>query len=586
MKLFFCIVALIGSLYSFADENHFLSDTAGVKLSDKELQIIPFRLIAPPIGYRPDYIDLDNDGDPDIIKSVTFNNTPVMWIDDDDDMSYDDFEGDIDNDCLLIDRNKDGHYGMLGDLIIDWGDNNGDQQADMQVIAEYPEAEKDEVWPYGHYMWVLDTDKDQVFNYIDWRSFQLKAWEFTGISDFFEDYSGQSLFLKVHAATNRIDDLRMNWENPFLFYDEDNDNLTEMAIRLVDTPIYLDDKNNRETMTFDGKIDWVSIAIDMDNDNRTGNEFDFDLSIRFRGEGFDYRNMLHDISNFNGLSETDTFFLDPRFRHLTELMYPDHIQAKEMILNEGKWNEVYFVYDEDDDCSRWERVEFLEPLDPFKTGSFKGGLDNHPQSDISGDRGEWDMDNSGNGKLYISKFDGRLHLYGAEWGCWRIDQTAKFYQGFDRTWQNKTPENFPTIKYSDVDKNGFIDLVEYDLDGDQIFEDKLDLKSLDLSDENPLVDISNFEYSDYLELQKKIADSLWKNAQKAIKTAEFLGVNTTWYAKLKQARTVREKYHNGYWLQLYIFKDLQYLCKRNNDMDMLRKVKVAYLTSDWESLIK
>ena len=58
-----------------------------------------------------------------------------------------------------------------------------------------------------------------------------------------------------------------------------------------------------------------------------------------------------------------------------------------------------------------------------------GGIDNNPQSDASGDRGEWDLDNSGKGNLYIG-FDGRIHLVGAEKGYWRIDQDAKSYQGW------------------------------------------------------------------------------------------------------------------------------------------------------------
>ena len=37
--------------------------------------------------------------------------------------------------------------------------------------------------------------------------------------------------MKIHSTTERVNDVRMNWENPFLFYDPDNDGLTEMAIR-------------------------------------------------------------------------------------------------------------------------------------------------------------------------------------------------------------------------------------------------------------------------------------------------------------------------------------------------------------------
>ena len=140
------------------------------------LQIVPYRLPQAPIGYKPEYIDLDHDGDPDIIKTVSSNNTPVMWIDDDDDMRNGDTEGDTDSDCLLIDRNKDGKYGSIGDLIIDWVDTNNDGKGDMQVIAEYPETEKAKVWPYGHYMWVMDTDNDNIFNYVDWNTFQVKSW--------------------------------------------------------------------------------------------------------------------------------------------------------------------------------------------------------------------------------------------------------------------------------------------------------------------------------------------------------------------------------------------------------------------------
>jgi hypothetical protein len=459
----------------------------------------------------------------------------------------------------------------------------------MQVIVEYPAIEKEKVWPYGHYMWVLDTDGDQVFNYIDWNTFQLKAWEHSGTSDFFEDYSGQSIFLKVHAATNRMEDARFNWENPFLFYDEDGDNLSEMAIRLADSPRYFNDPgkaNNPETMRFSGKIDWVSIAVDLDNDNRTGSEFDFDFTLGFRGKGFDYTDQSHKIANIKGLAEADSFFIDPRWRHLDELIYTDHKHALSKIFREGIWDKVYFVYDEDDDCHRWERVEFLEPLDPFKIGAYKGGIDNHPQSDVSGDRGEWDLDNSGKGKLYISKFDGRLHLFGAEWGCWRIDQTARYYQGFDRSWLNKEPAEFSTVKYSDTNNNGFIDRIEYDLDGDHQYEETIVLLKLGVNDVSELIDPSSFKYKDYTEMMKGMTDNLWNNALKAIKVAGKYKLNTNWYAKLKQVTSIRDKYHNGYWLQYYIFRDLQDIFTGKDDKRMLNKITKAYYTSDWNSVLQ
>ena len=285
-------------------------------------------------------------------------------------------------------------------------DLDGDGRADLQLVAEYPFKPTDEVWPNGHYMIVLDTDRDDIFNYIDWNTFRLECWQKSGICDFFPDYSGKTAFMKMHASTDKIGDLRLNWENPFLFYDPDKDGLTEMAIRLLDSPPHMKDPklpNTYDHMQLTGRIDWVSIAVDLDNDNRPGQEFDFDFTLGFQGEGFDYGDQVHPLRNMRGLPEADRFFPDPRFRQLTELVYTDHEHAYDLIFKRGKWSRVNFVFDEDDDCGRWERVEFCDNLDPFKVGRSRGGFDNHSQSDPSGDRGEWDMDNSGGGRLYIGR---------------------------------------------------------------------------------------------------------------------------------------------------------------------------------------
>ncbi|WP_437124592.1 hypothetical protein, partial [Coprobacter fastidiosus] len=457
------------------------------KYWNQKLQIEPFRLPLPPVGYQVEYIDLNGDGKPDAIKSVTVNDTPILWLDDDANMKEGDIEGDMINDCLLIDRNKDGIYGGQGDLIIDWVDTDDDGKADMQIVIEYPKKNTGEVWPNGHYMIMRDLDKDNIFNYINWNDFSLRCWDKNGVCDFYEDYSGQTMFMKIHTSTYDIKDLRLNWENPFLFYDEDGDGLTEMAIRFVDSPKIKDrskPSNSYVNRQLEGRIDWVSMAVDLDNDNGPGNEFDFDFTIGFQGKGFDYTDQVHKVNNLRGMPEADKFFMDPRYRQLTEFLYPDHKSAKEMIFKRGEWSRVNFVYDEDDDCGRWERVEFYDPLDPFKIGWKNGGIDNNKQSDAAGDRGEWDMDNSGKGKLYVGKFDGRLHLYGAEWGCWRIDQNANYYQGWDRMWMgmDRQPGKFGTVKYTDKDDNGFFDYIEYDLDGDKKFEMTIDLKALGLDD--------------------------------------------------------------------------------------------------------
>ena len=558
---------------------------------NQKLQIEPFRLPLPPVGYQVEYIDLNGDGKPDAIKSVTVNDTPILWLDDDGNMKEGDIEGDMINDCLLIDRNKDGIYGGQGDLIIDWVDTDDDGKADMQIVIEYPKKNTGEVWPNGHYMIMRDLDKDNIFNYINWNDFSLRCWDKNGVCDFYEDYSGQTMFMKIHTSTYDIKDLRLNWENPFLFYDEDGDGLTEMAIRFVDSPKIKDrskPSNSYVNRQLEGRIDWVSMAVDLDNDNGPGNEFDFDFTIGFQGKGFDYTDQVHKVNNLRGMPEADKFFMDPRYRQLTEFLYPDHKSAKEMIFKRGEWSRVNFVYDEDDDCGRWERVEFYDPLDPFKIGWKNGGIDNNKQSDAAGDRGEWDMDNSGKGKLYIGKFDGRLHLYGAEWGCWRIDQNANYYQGWDRMWMgmDRQPGKFGTVKYTDKDDNGFFDYIEYDLDGDKKFEMTIDLKALGLDDRCELIDISTFKYKDYTSMMKKMSKSMWKNAMTAVQVAHKYNVQTLWYAKLMQAFSVRQQYNSGYWLQFYIYKDLEHTFMQRGDQEKLKQLTVAYYSGNWKSMLK
>ena len=553
--------------------------------------LIPYRLPPAPAGYKPTYIDLDGDGDPDILRTVTANGIPVQWIDDDDDMRYGDLEGDTDNDCLMIDRNKDGVYGGYGDLIIDWVGEDEDGNPAMQVVVDnIPEANRMKTGN-GHYMWVVDTDKDDVFNYIDWNTFTLRCWIHNGLSDFYEDYNGNSTFMKIHSTTERVNDVRMNWENPFLFYDPDNDGLTEMAIRFCDSPKIVKE-NGQANSVLSGNIDWVSVSMDTDNDNAPGNEFDFDMTIHFTGPGFNYENQKHINKNLRGLPEADTFFLDARWRKLPELLYPDHDAAWDLTFKEGKWDKVWFTYDEDDDCNRWERVELYQPRDPFKVGKNQGGIDNNGQADPAGDRGEWDEDNSGHGQLYVSPIDGKIHLYGAEWGCWRIDQNARYYQGMGGIYDGYGPKRieteptvFPTVKYTDTDNNGFFDLMEFDLDGDKVFEQRLSMKELGLDDRCQVINTASMKYEDFVDLESKVSDAMWKNAEKAVEVAKAKKLNTKWYALMLQPKSTRERYHYGFWLQFYLYNDLKDLAERTNDKALASVIDKAYLQGKWE-LIK
>jgi hypothetical protein len=539
-------------------------------------RILPLRA---PVGERPEFMDLNGDGRQDAVKSYIAGDVPILWLDEDGNMAEGALEGDTVNDCLLVDRDKDGAY----DFIVKFADLTGNGVPDMQLILDYPVGGR----RTPNFMYVFDDDKDGVFNYVDWSTLNLLCWEKNGLSDFYTDYSGNSTFLKTHRVSQEMDDLRYQWENPFLFYDYDGDGLTEMAVRFCDTPFPNADSKARgfEKTQYQGWMGWFSMGIDMDNDNVPGNDFDFDMTLHYSAQkGFNYSECVHPLRNMRGLPEADRFFPDPRFRLLTELIYPDRHQAFDKAFA-GQWESARFTWDEDDDCGRWERVELYEDRDAFPIGTRNNGLDNHPQADVSGDRGEWDRDFSGGGDIYVGRFDGRVHLYGAERGAWRIDQNTLYYQGWNRSFQNTAPSSCATVEYLDTDGNGFLDTVCYDLDGDRTYECRISLAELGLDDRCEVLDVSKMKYKDYTKLFKKVSDGMWKRAKEARKVAEACGIPTLWYAKLLSPKSLRERYHYGWWFQFYVYKDLEDRYVRAGDAEALKRLHRAYYSGDWKSLL-
>lgn len=569
---------------------------------NRNTQLLPWRMT--PSVTQVKAIDLDGDGDPDILRATINDSIPVIWIDDDDDMQPGAREGDTDSDCLLVDRNRDGVFAGPHDFSIDWCDTNGDGRADIQLIANNAGTRVRNFYDWSaDYMYVMDDDKDGILHYIDWNRIMMQAWEHSGHANFYKDYAGNSTFLKMHASTFRIGDLRYNWEVPFLFYDHDRDGLTDWAIRLLDSPVFRDpkdstrhgfDREDKEIdVLFTKRIDYAAITWDLDKDNGPGNEFDFDMSLLFKGRGFRYDDQPHVFRNWRGLPQADSLMFDSRWRRLDKLFYPDRDTAYPLIFRTGEWKECRLVFDEDDDCNRWERVEFYDPRDPFIIGTEKGGLDHNKQADAAGDRGEFDMDNSGKGRLYVGAFDGRIHLYGAEWGAWRIDQLAYSFQGFGGNYERwgrerlqREPTRFATVRYADTDGNGYIDVLHYDLDGDHAYEDSVSLKALGIDDRQPLYHTGEKGYANHRALFRRVAEDMWKKAQAALAVARQEGLDTYWYNFYKRPMSLHQRYEYGYWLGFYIYQDLRHRARLDGDASLVRDIERAYHAGRWEWLIK
>jgi len=275
----------------------------------------------------------------------------------------------------------------------------------------------------------------------------------------------------------------------------------------------------------------------------------------------------------------------------------------------ARWATMYLVFDEDDDDHRWERVEMYYPMHGFggpkdidlystkkwRRGNYaelamagpdeKPGLSGHPQADSLGDRGEFDEDNSGGGKLYVGVFDRKLHLAGAEWGAWTVDKNAEYHGG------SKTPSPKPVaprveelVKYTDTDNNGFLDTIEYDYDGDRTIDLRVSL--LDYrTPGNPhpdvvtLIDTHKEGWKGLNALFGEIASQSFQEGLMVYRAAWRRGLTTPEIDKLASASAIGERYDHGYWLKEKIFREIR---KRIRGTALEKDLTRLYYTGQFE----
>ena len=532
-------------------------------------------------------LDIDNDGKPDIIERW-WNGKRVRWLDENGDMLPTDTRGDQVADVMQIDKNGDGVYDSALDINIKWADNDGDGRADLQAFVTQGRAWSNNNWEPGdsHWMVFIDVEKDGVLGWLDWEKFDFgnDNWGYTGLTDWLPDYNGDAVFLKIHRPPQSLPDPRLNWENPFAFFDLDNDGASEMAIRWLDPVSALDAKG---MTNLSGVLNEAFATFDLDNDSTKGNETDYDMSLRVSGgPGIPYRSFVHKYPALKGNPKFDRCFQWNNWRQIDELIYMPHEKSFDSFFT-ARWATTYFVFDEDDDDHRWERVEMYYPMhgfggpkeiDLYSTKKWRRsnyaelamvapgerpGIAGHPQADSLGDRGEFDEDNSGGGKLYVGVFDRKLHLAGAEWGAWLVDKNAEFHGG------NKTPSPKPiaprveeVVKYTDTDNNGFLDTVEYDYDGDRTIDLRVSLLDYRTPgqphpDVAPLFDIRKEGWKGLNEEFTKISNQSFQEALTVYRAAWRRGLTTPEIDKLANPSAIGERYDHAYWLKEKVFREIR-----------------------------
>jgi len=558
-------------------------------------------------------LDIDKDGKPDILERW-WNGKRVRWLDENGDMLPTDTRGDQVGDVMQIDKNGDGVYDTQLDINIKWADNDGDGRADLEAFVTQGREWSTDNWNAAdsHWMVFIDVEKDGVLGWLDWTKYDFgnDNWAYTGTSDWLPDYNGNAIFLKVHRPPQSLPDPRLNWENPFAFFDFDNDGVSEMAMRWLDPVPPLD---NKGMTNLSGVLSEAFVTFDVDNDSTKGNETDYDMSLRGSGgPGIPYRQFVHKYPALKGNPKFDACFQWNNWRQIEELMYMPHEKSYDSFFT-ARWANMYFVFDEDDDDHRWERVEMYYPMhgfggpkeiDLYSTKRWRRnnyaelemaaegqrpGIAGHPQADSLGDRGEFDEDNSGNGKLYVGVFDRKLHLAGAEWGAWTVDKNGEFHGG------SKTPSPKPqaprveeVVKYTDTDNNGFIDTIEYDYDGDRTIDFRVSLLAYRTArqphpDVVPLFDTHKEGWKGLNALFTTIANQSFQEGLTVYRAAWRRGLTTPEIDKLASASAIGERYDHGYWLKEKIFRLIRARLRETGGLEPLEKALTRlYYTGQFE----
>jgi hypothetical protein len=552
-------------------------------------------------------LDINHDGKPDILERW-WNGKRVRWLDENGDMLPTDTRGDQVGDVMQIDKNDDGIYDSETDINIKWADNDGDGRADLQAFVTQGRAWSNGKFDPGesHWMVFIDVEKDGVLGWLDWEKYDFgnDNWGYTGTTDWLPDYNGNAVFLKVHRPPQSLPDPRLNWENPFAFFDFDNDGASEMAIRWLDPVPPLD----KDVTNLTGVLSEAFATFDLDNDSTKGNETDYDMSLRGAGgPGIPYRQFAHKYPALKGNPKFDGCFQWNNWRRIDELMYMPHEKSYDAFFT-ARWATMYFVFDEDDDDHRWERVEMYYPMHGFggpkeidlystkkwRRGNYaelamvgpneKPGISGHPQADSLGDRGEFDEDNSGGGKLYVGVFDRKLHLAGAEWGAWTVDKNAEYHGG------SKTPSPKPlaprveeVVKYTDTDQNGFLDTIEYDYDGDRTIDLRVSLldyrtPSNPHPDIVPMIDTHKEGWKGLNALFGEIASQSFQEGLMVYRAAWRRGLTTPEIDKLASSSAIGERYDHSYWLKEKIFREIR---KRIRDTKLEKDLTRLYYTGQF-----
>lgn len=391
------------------------------------------------------YVDKNNDGKPeevwfiDIDPRHTEAKRPILVkvIDEDGDLEMGK-EPDRDSDLWIADWNANG----MVDAVISYKDMDHDQDMDRMEWYFYGKKNRHIDNDGLRVILSIDDGDDNLLDYdIDYVYYQTPC---QNHSHFGGDESFTTFYLD-----SELNKWVPYWENPFLFYDLDNDGVTEEVVRI----------EGKEEL-----VKYLRWSFDADNDGTTGQPRDFDVGITALATGWTReKDRQSDFNMYLGEGQTETFMIRgvPTGPVLSRSVARDFLQTV-------TWSRVLMTWDENDlnmawnqpsdTIERWEGIIAAASDDEQFYMPQIGGPDCGPFNK----RYELVLRPTGPNEFYFNPSDHRIHIKNSDRTWIKVDYDYDLKEDMNYLW-------------IDSNKDGIMDRINIDVDGDGKTDDSYNM---------------------------------------------------------------------------------------------------------------
>jgi len=415
----------------WAQAQDLAQETETFKRVFRQSRVLPDELVkktlALPKGERLEF-DRNGDGNVDEMwyvdtaKRHTRDETLLVKVTDEDNDMATDGQPDRDSDLYFWDWGADG----VIDVVTDYQDDDGDNDVDQMGIF-YEKRWKDPkdditVW------WSVDVGDDNLLWYDVNGTYSQRDCQWR------THFSGDELFYQFRLSTDDLDWVNV-WEDPFAFYDVDDDLCSEIVVRI--SAVGHEVKNLR-------------YSIDADNDAFGENTHNYDFSVTALPgpKGLSSESKTNESLMIRGV------MTHPAIPWSQTMNFGQNADWGKAMLT---WDEINSNTDENpaqDPHERWEGILNAKS----KYGDFVqvGG----PPSSPYNKRVEVSGEHESPIRLYFDEADHRFHLQDADYGYMDVDYNLDGKVDAIHTWKDSKKNGQFDIHTVDVDGNGSVDFTQ------------------------------------------------------------------------------------------------------------------------------